>query len=37
LPDLFTGQPNQQVFVPVEYQINIFPITDAASATRAWS
>ena len=35
LPDLFTGNPNQQVFVPVEYQINIFPITDAASATLA--
>ncbi len=30
--ELFTGNPNQQVFVPIEYQINIFPITDVASA-----
>jgi hypothetical protein len=29
---LFTGNPQRQVFVPVEYQINIFPITDVASA-----
>lgn len=35
LPDLFTGNPNQQVFVPVEYQINIFPIVDVASANTA--
>jgi hypothetical protein len=35
LPGLFTGNPSQQVFVPVEYQINIFPIVDAASATTA--
>ena len=35
LPDLFTGDPSRQVFVPVEYQINIFPIVDAASATTA--
>jgi hypothetical protein len=35
LPDLFTGNPNQQVFVPVEYQINLFPITDVASANLA--
>ena len=35
LPDLFTGNPSQQVFVPVEYQINIFPIVDAASASTA--
>jgi hypothetical protein len=30
--ELFTGDPNQQVFVPIEYQINIFPITGVASA-----
>jgi Ferritin-like len=30
--ELFTGDPSQQVFVPIEYQINIFPITDVASA-----
>lgn len=30
--ELFTGDPQRQVFVPVEYQINIFPITDVASA-----
>ncbi len=35
LPDLFTGDPNQQVFVPVEYQINIFPIVNAATANTA--
>jgi Ferritin-like len=35
LPNLFTGNPNQQVYVPVEYQINIFPITDVASANLA--
>lgn len=35
LPDLFTGDPSRQVFVPVEYQINIFPIVDAATATTA--
>ncbi|HTQ81307.1 MAG TPA: ferritin-like domain-containing protein, partial [Thermoanaerobaculia bacterium] len=35
LPDLFTGNPNQQVFVLVEYQINIFPVTDVASANLA--
>jgi hypothetical protein len=33
--NIFTGNPNQQVFVPVEYQINIFPITDLSSATMA--
>src|SRR5215203_280332 len=37
LPDLFTGNPSRQVFVPVEYQINIFPIVDLASATTAIS
>jgi hypothetical protein len=35
LPDLFTGDPSRQVFVPVEYQINIFPIVDVASANTA--
>ncbi len=35
LPDLFTGNPAQQVFVPVEYQINIFPIVDVATANTA--
>lgn len=35
LPDLFTGNPDQQVFVPVEYQINLFPLTDVASANLA--
>lgn len=35
LPGLFTGNPDQQVFVPVEYQINIFPIVDAATASTA--
>lgn len=31
-PGLFTGNPAQQVYVPVEYQINITPVTDVASA-----
>jgi hypothetical protein len=35
IPNLFVGNPNQQVFVPVEYQINIVPITDVASADLA--
>src|SRR6202035_1568168 len=35
LPKLFTGNPNRQVFVPVEYQINVTPITDVASANLA--
>jgi hypothetical protein len=33
--ELFTGNPSRQVFVPVEYHINIFPITDVASADLA--
>jgi hypothetical protein len=33
--NLFTGNPSRQVFVPVEYQINIFPITDLNSALTA--
>lgn len=33
--NLFTGNPNQQVYVPVEYQINIFPIVDLSSANSA--
>jgi ferritin-like protein len=33
--NLFTGNPNQQVFVPVEYQINVFPITDLSSTLAA--
>jgi hypothetical protein len=32
---LFTGNPNNQVFVVVEYQINIFPIVDLATAKLA--
>ncbi len=35
LPNLFTGNPSQQVYVPVEYQINIFPIVDVATANTA--
>ena len=35
IPNLFTGNPNQQVFVPVEYQINIVPITNVSSADLA--
>lgn len=35
IPNLFVGNPAQQVFVPVEYQINIVPITDVASADLA--
>lgn len=35
--ELFTGDPSRQVFVPVEYQINIFPIVDLASANTAIS
>jgi hypothetical protein len=34
-PGFFVGNPTQQVFVPVEYQINIFPITDFNSADLA--
>lgn len=34
-PEFFTGNPAQQVFVPVEYQINVFPITDFSSADLA--
>jgi len=33
--NLYTGNPNQQVFVPIEYQINIFPITDLSSTLTA--
>lgn len=33
--NLYTGNPNQQVFVPVEYQINVFPITDLSSTLTA--
>lgn len=33
--NLYTGNPKRQVFVPVEYQINIFPITDLASTLQA--
>lgn len=33
--NLFTGNPSQQVFVPIEYQINIFPITDLPSTLQA--
>jgi Ferritin-like len=33
--NLYTGNPNSQVFVPVEYQINIFPITDLPSTLQA--
>jgi hypothetical protein len=34
-PGLFRGNPAQQVFVPVEYQISILPVTDLASALLA--
>jgi hypothetical protein len=33
--ELFTGDPSRQVFVPIEYQINIFPITGVDSADTA--
>jgi hypothetical protein len=33
--NLYTGNPNQQVFVPVEYQINVFPITDLPTTLQA--
>jgi Ferritin-like len=33
--NLYTGNPSQQVFVPVEYQINVFPITDLSSTVQA--
>jgi ferritin-like protein len=33
--NLYTGNPSQQVFVPVEYQINVFPITDLSSTLTA--
>ncbi|HWM93045.1 MAG TPA: ferritin-like domain-containing protein [Thermoanaerobaculia bacterium] len=33
--NLFTGNPNSQVFVPVEYQVNIFPIVDLSTALSA--
>jgi hypothetical protein len=33
--NLFTGNPSSQVFVPVEYQVNIFPITDLSTALSA--
>lgn len=32
---LFTGSPSKQVFVPVEYQVNIFPIVDLSTARLA--
>ncbi|MEA2559997.1 MAG: hypothetical protein QOH06_1501 [Acidobacteriota bacterium] len=33
--NLFTGNPNSQVFVPVEYQVNIFPIVDLSTTLSA--
>lgn len=33
--NLFTGKPSRQVFVVVEYQVNIFPIVDLATAKSA--
>ena len=33
--NLFTGNPSSQVFVPVEYQVNVFPIVDLSSALSA--
>lgn len=33
--NLFTGNPGSQVFVPVEYQVNIFPIVDLSTALSA--
>jgi Ferritin-like len=35
LGNLFTGDPSRQVFVPVEYQVNIFPIVDLSTALSA--
>jgi hypothetical protein len=37
IPGLFTGNPQRQVSLPIEYQINIFPITDLASVDLAIS
>jgi ferritin-like protein len=34
-PAMFTGNPDQQVFVVVEYQINVTPVTDLTSANLA--
>jgi hypothetical protein len=33
--NVFTGDPSKQVFVPVEYQVNVFPITDLATVKAA--
>jgi hypothetical protein len=33
--NVFTGDPSRQVFVPVEYQINVFPITDLTTVKQA--
>ncbi|HEY2294084.1 MAG TPA: ferritin-like domain-containing protein [Thermoanaerobaculia bacterium] len=33
--NLYTGDPKRQVFVPVEYQINVFPITDLPTTLQA--
>ncbi len=35
--NLYTGNPKQQVFVPVEYQINVFPILDLPTTLQALS
>ena len=35
IPGVFTGKATQQVFVPVEYQISVTPVTDLASADLA--
>ena len=33
--NLFTGSPSGQVFIPIEYQISVFPITDLSSTKAA--
>jgi hypothetical protein len=35
LPGLFVGDPARQVFIPVEYQINVTPVVDVATADAA--
>lgn len=33
--NLFTGSPSSQVFIPIEYQISVFPITNLATTKAA--
>jgi hypothetical protein len=35
MPGLFTGDPTKQVIIPVEYNIYVSPVRDAATAVRA--